>query len=46
MVVKGHHFPNVTLVGVITADGSLNMEDYRAVERTFQTLVQVARTSR
>lgn len=46
MVVKGHHFPNVTLVGVITADGALNMEDYRAVERTFQTLVQVARTSR
>ncbi len=42
MVVKGHHFPNVTLVGVITADGALNLEDYRAVERTFQTLVQVA----
>ena len=42
MVVKGHHFPNVTLVGVITADGSLNLEDYRAVERTFQTLVQVS----
>ena len=42
MVVKGHHFPNVTLVGVISADGSLNIDDYRAVERTFQTLVQVA----
>lgn len=42
MIVKGHHFPNVTLVGVISADGSLNMEDYRAVERTFQTLVQVS----
>jgi primosomal protein N' (replication factor Y) len=42
MIVKGHHFPNVTLVGVITADSSLNLEDYRAVERTFQTLVQVA----
>lgn len=42
MIVKGHHFPNVTLVGVITADGSLNMDDYRAVERTFQTLVQVS----
>ena len=42
MVVKGHHFPNVTLVGVIVADSSLNLEDYRAVERTFQTLVQVA----
>lgn len=43
MVVKGHHFPNVTLVGVIAADGILNMEDYRAPEKTFQTLVQVAR---
>jgi primosomal protein N' (replication factor Y) len=42
MVVKGHHFPNVTLVGAITADGILNIEDYRASERTFQTLVQVA----
>ena len=42
MVVKGHHFPNVTLVGVISADSSLNLDDYRAVERTFQTLVQVA----
>ena len=46
MVVKGHHFPNVTLVGVIVADSSLNLEDYRAVERTFQTLVQVSRKSR
>ena len=42
MVVKGHHFPNVTLVGVIAADSSLNLDDYRAVEGTFQTLVQVA----
>ena len=42
MIVKGHHFPNVTLVGVISADMSLNIEDYRATERTFQTLVQVA----
>lgn len=42
MIVKGHHFPNVTLVGVITADGALNLEDYRAVEKTFQTLVQVS----
>ena len=42
MVVKGHHFPNVTLVGVVSADSSLNLEDYRAVERTFQTLVQVS----
>lgn len=43
MVVKGHHFPEVTLVGAISADGILNMEDYRATEKTFQTLVQVAR---
>ena len=41
MVVKGHHFPNVTLVGVIAADGSLNIDDYRASERTFQILTQV-----
>ena len=42
MVVKGHHFPDVTLVGAITADSLLNLEDYRAAEKTFQTLVQVA----
>ena len=42
MIVKGHHFPNVTLVGVIAADSSLNIEDYRANERTFQILTQVA----
>ena len=42
MVVKGHHFPNVTLVGVIAADGSLNIDDYRANEKTFQILTQVA----
>ena len=42
MVVKGHHFPNVTLVGVIAADSNLNIDDYRAHERTFQTIVQVA----
>ena len=42
MVVKGHHFPNVTLVGVIAADSSLNIDDYRASERTFQILTQVA----
>ena len=42
MVVKGHHFPNVTLVGVIAADSSLYLEDYRSNERTFQTITQVA----
>lgn len=42
MVVKGHHFPKVTLVGVIAADTSLNIDDYRATERTFQILTQVA----
>ena len=42
MVVKGHHFPTVTLVGVIAADTSLYLQDYRSNERTFQTLTQVA----
>ena len=42
MVVKGHHFPNVTLVGVIAADSTLNIEDFRANEKTFQILTQVA----
>ena len=42
MVVKGHHFSNVTLVGVIAADSSLYIEDYRSNERTFQILTQVA----
>ena len=42
MVVKGHHFPHVTLVGVIAADSSLNMGDFRANEKTFDLLVQVA----
>jgi len=42
MVVKGHHFPNVTLVGVISADTNLNIGDFRASEKTFQTLTQVA----
>lgn len=42
MVVKGHHFPDVTLVGVISADSNLNIGDYRASEKTFQTLTQVA----
>ena len=42
LIGKGHHFPNVTLVGVIAADSSLNIDDYRANERTFQILTQVA----
>ena len=42
MVVKGHHFPKVTLVGAIAADGALNIEDYNASQKTFQTIVQVA----
>ena len=42
MVVKGHHFPNVTLVGVVSADTALNSGDYRSNERTFDLLVQVA----
>jgi len=40
MIVKGHDFPDVTLVGVLAADLSLYAEDYRAAERTFQLLVQ------
>ncbi|MBO7364417.1 MAG: primosomal protein N' [Lachnospiraceae bacterium] len=40
MIVKGHDFPNVTLVGILAADLSLNVPDYRAAERTFQLLVQ------
>ena len=42
MVAKGLDFPNVTLVGVINADVSLNLPDFRASERTFQLLAQVA----
>jgi primosomal protein N' (replication factor Y) len=42
MIAKGLHFPNVTLVGIIHADLSLHLPDFRAGERTFQLLVQVA----
>jgi primosomal protein N' (replication factor Y) len=42
MVTKGHDLPRVTLVGVINADAALSMPDYRAAERAFQILVQVA----
>lgn len=42
MIVKGHDFPGVTLVGVLAADLSLNQNDYRAGERTFQLLTQAA----
>lgn len=42
MIVKGHDFPNVTLVGALAADMSLYASDYRAAERTFQLLVQAA----
>ena len=42
MIVKGHDFPKVTLVGVISADNALNIGDYRASEITFQVLTQVA----
>jgi primosomal protein N' (replication factor Y) len=42
MIAKGHDFPRVTLVGVISADVGLGMADFRAAERTFQLLTQVA----
>jgi len=41
MIAKGHHFPNVTLVGVVWADGGLNMPDFRAAEKSFQLITQV-----
>ena len=42
MIAKGLHFPGVTLVGIISADSALHLPDFRAGERTFQLLVQVA----
>src|SRR5882724_7181980 len=42
MIAKGLHFPNVTLVGIIHADLALHLPDFRAAERTFQLLTQVA----
>ncbi|MDD4495072.1 MAG: primosomal protein N' [Eubacteriales bacterium] len=42
MIAKGLDYPNVTLVGVIAADSILNMDDYRASERTFQLITQVS----
>ncbi|MCK4349837.1 MAG: primosomal protein N' [Candidatus Krumholzibacteria bacterium] len=47
MVAKGHHYPDVTLVGVLSADDGLNFPDFRAAERTFRLLSQAAgRTGR
>ena len=42
MIAKGHDFSNVTLVGILAADSALNIGDYRANERTFQLLTQMA----
>ncbi|ADH85072.1 replication restart helicase PriA [Desulfurivibrio alkaliphilus] len=41
MITKGHHFPRVTLVGIVWADAGLGIPDYKAAERTFQLLTQV-----
>jgi len=42
MIAKGHHFPDVSLVGIIDADNSLHFSDYRATERTFALITQVS----
>jgi primosomal protein N' (replication factor Y) len=42
MIAKGHHFPQVTLVGIVNIDDLLGMPDYRAGERAFQLLAQMA----
>lgn len=42
MIAKGHDFPNVTLVGVLNADGALNLPDFRSAERVFSLLTQMA----
>lgn len=42
MIAKGHHFPDVALVGIIDADNSLRFSDFRATERTFQLITQVS----
>ena len=42
MIAKGHHFPSVTLVGIVNADTALHLADFRANERTFSLIAQVA----